>query len=139
MISRCHRVAESTNSYSRYRGRGIKVCDEWLEDIKNFHSWAMANGYDESLTIDRRNNDGDYEPSNCRWIPMSEQSKNMARNRVITFEDKTMIMSDWARDIGLKVGTLHVRLKKGWSIEEALTFPLLNPSQSGAGRANAIY
>lgn len=62
-------------NYARYGGRGITFCDEWNK-YEPFHKWAMENGYREGLTIDRRNNDGNYEPSNCRWITMQEQQKN---------------------------------------------------------------
>ncbi|MFA6290131.1 MAG: hypothetical protein WC637_00040 [Victivallales bacterium] len=139
MIARCCSIQENNEAYPYYRGKGIEVCNEWRSDIKNFYSWAMANGYDESLTIDRIDNDGNYEPSNCRWIPIGEQSKNTSSNHNITFQDETMTMSDWARKKGLKISTFCARLKKGWSKEEALTIPLLNHSQSGLGRYYAIY
>ena len=61
--------------YKDYGLRGITVCREWLEDFNNFYLWAMQNGYDDNLTIDRINNDGNYEPSNCRWITKEAQAK----------------------------------------------------------------
>ena len=66
------------NGYERYGGRGIKVCDEWnnKNNFKLFYDWSMANGYQDNLTIDRSDNNGNYEPSNCRWITMKEQCKN---------------------------------------------------------------
>lgn len=65
--------------YRNYGGRGITICDEWLNNFKNFYNWAINNGYKEGLTIDRINNDGIYEPSNCRWITRAEQNRNQRK------------------------------------------------------------
>ena len=67
---------KNDKAYKNYGGRGIKICNEWLTDFMNFYNWSIDNGYKEGLTIDRINNNGNYEPSNCRWITMKEQSKN---------------------------------------------------------------
>ena len=76
MKNRCYNPR--CNKYQWYGARGIKVCDEWLgkEGMDNFMNWALENGYERKLTIDRINNDGNYEPNNCRWVTMREQSKN---------------------------------------------------------------
>ena len=79
MKERCYR--QKSSSYERYGGRGIKICDEWRENFAAFKEWALANGYDENAprgecTIDRINGDGDYEPSNCRWVGAKEQANN---------------------------------------------------------------
>lgn len=71
----------SCQSYPHYGGRGIMVCDEWLEDFTAFRDWALANGYREDLTIERIDVNGNYEPSNCTWIPMSEQHKNKRNSK----------------------------------------------------------
>jgi hypothetical protein len=74
MKKRCY--TESCKSYKDYGGRGIRVCDEWLNDYNSFREWALNNGFEEHLTIERIDFNGNYEPSNCTWIPKCEQSKN---------------------------------------------------------------
>lgn len=78
MISRCYR--EKDIHYKAYGGRGIIVCDEWKDNAKTFIDWALSNGYSDDLTIERIDVNGNYEPSNCTWIPMSEQYKNKQSN-----------------------------------------------------------
>jgi len=71
----------NSKSYKTYGDRGIKVCDEWRDDFMTFHNWAIANGYKEGLTIDRIDNDGDYEPNNCRWITLQENVSKMRKEQ----------------------------------------------------------
>lgn len=103
--------------YSRYGGRGIKVCDEWL-DFAKFRDWCLSNGYSQGLTIDRINNDGNYEPSNCRFISTSEQNRNYSRNHKITHNGKTLCIADWEKETGINRATLLWRIKNGKSEEE---------------------
>mgnify|MGYP003293053209 CR=1 FL=1 len=74
MKNRCYNPNDP--KYYLYGGRGIKICDEWLDDVKSFYDWAMSHGYDDKLTIDRINCDGDYTPFNCRWATILEQNRN---------------------------------------------------------------
>lgn len=78
MLSRCYRKKDI--HYNAYGGRGIAVCDEWKNDAKSFVEWAVSHGYRDDLTLERINVNGNYEPSNCTWIPMSEQYKNKQSN-----------------------------------------------------------
>ena len=75
--------------YKNYGARGIKICDEWKNDFKAFYDWAMSNGYADNLTIDRIDVNGNYEPSNCRWVTKEIQNKNTRRNINITYNGKT--------------------------------------------------
>lgn len=122
MRERCLR--ENGSGYYRYGARGIKVCDEWVNDFQKFYDWAMENGWKEGLTLDRIDNDGDYCPDNCRWADRVVQSNNRSSNKYLTYNDKTMSVSEWAYEVGMPVPTLFTRLRKGWSVERALTEPV---------------
>lgn len=101
--------------YHNYGGRGIKMCQEWRESPQAFCEWAMANGYADNLSLDRIDPNGDYEPSNCRWITMSEQQTNKRNNVLITYKGKTQCVAEWARELGVTQQNLYVRIRKGWT------------------------
>lgn len=91
-----HRCYNKHNAkYHRYGGRGITVCDEWKNDFKAFYDWAVSNGYDEKLTIDRIDNDGNYQPNNCRWSTVKEQCNNRETNIKITIGNSTRSLQEW--------------------------------------------
>ena len=107
--------------YKYYGGRGIKVCNEWRTDFMAFYNWAMANGYKDALTIDRINVNGNYEPSNCRWICQKEQQNNRRNNRLITYNGETHTISEWAEIKNINANTLWQRLcRYNWGIEKTL-------------------
>ena len=105
--------------YKYYGGRGITVCDEWRSNFQAFYAWAMDNGYKENLTIDRVDNNKGYSPDNCRWVTMKEQANNKRNNIVITFNNKTQTLAQWAIELNIKQNTLLYRLRRGWSVERA--------------------
>lgn len=113
MKSRCGCINDKY--FHNYGGRGIKVCDEWKEDYRAFRSWAYANGYKPGLWIDRIDNDGNYEPSNCRWATTKEQARNKRTTVFVEYEGNKMCLSDAAKQSGIGIATLTVRLKHGWS------------------------
>ena len=116
---------QNAERYGIYGGRGISICGEWHNDFQLFYDWAIQNGYKEGLTIDRIDVNGNYEPDNCRWITPYEQSRNLRKNVRITYSGKTMILKDWAKEIGIDYHTLWQRIRKsGWTVEEAFETPV---------------
>lgn len=119
MKARCYNP--NNKDYCNYGARGIVMCDEWKNDFQAFYDWAMANGYSDNLTIDRINNDRNYEPSNCEWVTTHKQNQNKRNNIYLTFNGKTQLLSRWAEETGISVGVLSRRIINGWSVEDALT------------------
>lgn len=120
MKSRCGNP--KITQYKYYGERGIKVCDEW-SDFLAFYDWAINNGYSDTLTLDRRDVNGNYEPSNCEWVTMKEQCNNRTNNRLITYNGKTLTVSQWADERGIKQNTLNKRINRGhWDIGRALGY-----------------
>lgn len=111
MIQRC--TNPNSDNYSRYGGRGITVCDEWLNDFKSFYDWSIQNGYKDGLTIDRIDNEKGYAPDNCRWITKKEQYSNLRRNHNITYNGVTHTLSEWARVLNINRETLRYRVNHG--------------------------
>lgn len=122
MKSRCY--CKTSSRYKYYGERGIKVCDEWLHDFQAFYDWAMANGYDDTLTIDRIDVNGNYEPDNCRWSTEQEQCNNRTTNRMIGYKGETYTLSQLSELCGVPYFTLRSRLDSGWSVEKALSTPI---------------
>lgn len=108
-------------SYKNYGGRGIKVCDEWLNKENgfiNFYNWAMQNGYRDDLSIDRIDNNGNYEPNNCRWTTKTFQNNNKRNNININFNEETHTLKEWSEILNLNYKTIFKRYKNGYSIED---------------------
>jgi ribosomal protein L37AE/L43A len=105
----------------RYLDRGITVCQEWRE-FEPFAEWALANGYAEGLELDRENNDGNYEPGNCRWITHRRNSQNRGNARMMTAFGRTQSLAEWADETGIKYATLYSRVNQHeMAPEQALT------------------
>lgn len=109
----------SNQAYEYYGGRGVSVCEEW-HDFASFRQWALANGYDDSLTIDRIDVDGNYEPSNCRWAGSKTQMNNRRNTRHYEMDGKSLTLSEWSRLTGIPSTTIYKRMKMGDSFEEAV-------------------
>lgn len=111
--------------FRQYGGRGISVCSEWLESYESFKKWALANGYQDGLTLDRIDNNGDYTPSNCRWATPKEQANNRRTNRMLTYNGEIHNIEGWCYITGLPRHIVDGRLRRGWSVEKTLSTPVL--------------
>jgi hypothetical protein len=115
MITRCYN--NSTKGFKYYGGKGIFVCDEWVQDRKNFFKWALENGYEETLTLDRIDSNKDYSPLNCRWTTQKKQNQNKSNNHFITFRRQTKTLSEWSELYKINHKTILRRLEHGWDLE----------------------
>lgn len=123
MIKRCRN--ETDKDYPRYGARGITVCDRWLK-FENFFA-DIPPRLSARHTLDRRDNNGNYEPTNVRWATPIEQQNNLRSNRRITFNGRTMNAAQWAREIGVNMNAFLARLNRGWTVEEAIVYRPCRP------------
>ena len=118
--TRCYNPKKDTYIY--YGGKGITMCQEWLDDFKAFYNWSINNGYKKGLTIDRLNPNGNYEPSNCRWVTVSQQQNNKLNNHIIEYNGEVHTLAEWSKLLNLTYGALYRRIQYlNWSIERAFT------------------
>lgn len=125
MKRRCYNP--NTKYYADYGGRGISVCDEWLM-YEPFKEWALSAGYEEGLSIERLNVDGDYTPENCKWIPLSEQNANKRISIRLEYRGRTYSIKELSKLTGLKERTIQARYYKGFPIDEIVS-PILKKNQ----------
>lgn len=118
IMNRCYN--KNDVRYNQYGKRGIRVADEWLS-FEPFMEWAISNGYDDNLSIDRIDVNGNYTPENCRWADRITQANNKTSNQKYTYHGKTLTIAEWAREYNMHYKKLWKRLHSGWSIEQALT------------------
>lgn len=122
MCYRCYNKIDE--SYINYGGRGIKVCDEWLNDYFSFRNWAIDNGYSDNLSIDRIDVNGNYEPSNCRWATDKEQGNNKRNNKMIEYKGEVKTLSEWCDELGLEYFRTKARLNTcNMTPEQAFELP----------------
>jgi hypothetical protein len=117
MRNRCNN--KNNEAYEWYGGKGVGYCLDW-ETYSNFEKWALSNGYNKDLTLDRINGNLNYEPNNCRWITRKEQTRNRSTNKFITYNNKTLCLADWAQTLGIKKSTIIDRARQNLPIEDIL-------------------
>lgn len=120
MKARC--LNPSNHKFKDYGGRWIKLCDEWMQ-FEPFAKWAMDNGYREDLSIDRKNNDGNYEPSNCRWITNKQQANNTRKTKKHIIDGKEYSAYELSLISGVPNRLIDSRIRKGWGILDAAFTP----------------
>ncbi len=128
MKARCY--DGNHKSYDNYGGRGIKIYTEWLNDPTSFYNWAYENGYDAGMTIERIDSDEGYNPSNCKFIPLKEQSSNRRSNNYIDIGGQVKTLSEWCRIYKINRNTVKSRIRRGMTPEEALKTKILKNKDS---------
>lgn len=132
MKNRCNN--QRSKDWPDYGGRGIEVCPEWRDSFEAFRDWALANGYQDDLTIERKDVNGNYCPENCKWATAEEQANNKRSNRMATYNGKTQTMAMWSREVGIPADTLIARLNRGWTVEKALEEPVRKQYRHKGGK-----
>ena len=122
MKNRCNN--SKNYRYKNYGGRGIRVCDEWQNNFLSFYEWSVKNGYNDNLTLDRIDVNGNYEPNNCRWISLEEQFYNKTDNIYYVVNEKRKCLSELCKEYNMPYHTVRKRLERGKNIIEALTTPI---------------
>lgn len=118
ILSRCYNP--KCKEYKYYGLRDINIFNDWKEDYYKFKEWSLSNGYNDSLEIDRMDNNGNYEPNNCRWATRKEQMNNYSLNKMITYHDKTQTLSQWCDELGIEYARTLARLNKlNMTVKEA--------------------
>lgn len=127
MKERCNNP--NNKRYNDYGGRGITISPEW-QKYEDFRDWAYSSGYDESLTLDRVDVNGNYEPNNCRWATMKEQQRNRRNNVYITLGGEEKLLVEWCEIYGLPYDRIRERIRRrGWSVERAFNTPIRSTNE----------
>lgn len=130
MKMRC--LNKNSFMYKNYGGRGIKVCDRWLNSFENFFE-DMGDRPSPKHSIDRIDNNGNYEPNNCRWATNKEQSRNKSVTKYATYKGETKPVLYWCEELALSYNLIRERLLNGWTVERAFTTPVFYRGQHNFG------
>jgi hypothetical protein len=112
MRNRCLNIKH--NRAKNYIGKGVSICNEWANDFMSFYNWSIKNGWEKGLSIDRINNNGNYEPSNCKFSNNKQQSRNRSSNVIIEIDGLSKTAIEWAESEEINVESIYRRIKKGY-------------------------
>ncbi len=134
MKTRCYK--SNTISYKNYGGRGIQVCDKWIDKDRGFFNFYNDLGKRPSLgySLERIDVNGNYCPENCKWATRKEQSRNKRNSILITYNDKTQCLKDWSKETGIHYNTVFYRLFRGWPISKVFTHPIQSSQSRPIGK-----
>jgi hypothetical protein len=121
---KCRCYTKSSMSYKRYGAKGITMCNEWRTDFMIFYKWSIKNGYADNLTIDRIDSNGNYEPSNCRWVDRKTQCNNQRNNHYVIYKGERLTLSQVAEKYNINQHRLACRLLAGWDVNDAIEIPV---------------
>lgn len=119
MKKRCFSITQK--DFKNYGGRGITVCDEWKNDFLTFYNWAIKNGYNDTLTLDRINYNRNYCPENCRWATPKEQANNKRSNLILNYNNESHNVTQWAEKLNIPRHLIYQRIYAGWKTNEVLS------------------
>lgn len=122
IIQRCENPKSKVYNY--YGGRGISLCREWRDSFEDFARWALERGYNDGLTIERNDVNGNYCRDNCSWVTQKDQMRNTRRNVFLEFNGERKCVSQWSEELGISAKAIYNRIESGWSVEETLTCPV---------------
>lgn len=120
MVKRC---TTDEPQYKKYFGRGIRVCDEWMNDYQKFEGWSLSHGYADGLCIDRMDTRKGYSPENCRWVTLKENARNRIDTVFVEYNGKPTKLCELCEERGIRYGVVYSRIRSGWDIEKALSVP----------------
>lgn len=121
MRQRCENP--NVKTYRLYGAEGKTVCEEW-QTFEGFYLWAIKTGYQDGLTIERKDSTKGYSPENCKWATKKEQANNTRRNHYMTYHGKTQTLTQWSEELHIPIATIYWRLNRGWNTEKILSTPV---------------
>jgi hypothetical protein len=136
MKDRCNNP--KNDNYHNYGGRGITICENWENHFDNFYNWSISNGYEDNLSIERIDVNGNYCPQNCKWATIKEQNNNTRRSILITYNGETKTLKEWSCCLNLSYGTIYSRYKNGYTVEEIFNIPV-RPKKLFIEYENKVY
>lgn len=125
-------INSNDKSYKNYGGRDIKICKEWLNDFKAFYDWCIVTGYKKGLTLDRIDNNGNYEPNNCRWASRKIQNRNKRSNTYLSINKEVLCFKDACdKYSSISYSSIISRICRGWNLQAAMFTPSMNEIKKG--------